>query len=82
MTKSFHSKSYADFLAVLIAARKERKLTQQTVADRLGKPQSYIAKVEGGERRLDITEFVSLARAMEVDPEKLFSKVLKAWDKN
>ncbi|MDA4631926.1 helix-turn-helix transcriptional regulator, partial [Escherichia coli] len=53
MTKSLHSEPYADFLAVLVAARRAKGFTQQAVADRLQKPQSYVAKIEGGERRLD-----------------------------
>lgn len=75
MTKSLHSEAYAEFLAILISTRRDKGLTQQLVADRLRKPQSYVAKVEGGERRLDIVEFIALARALEVDPALLFAEV-------
>lgn len=51
-------------------------MTQQEVADRLGKPQSYVAKVERNERRIDVVEFISLARALGVDPARLFAAVL------
>jgi len=77
MTKSLHSKAYSEFLAVLVATRHNKSLTQQNVADRLHKPQSYIAKIERGERRLDIIEFIALAKAMNVAPIKLFETLVK-----
>jgi hypothetical protein len=48
-------------------ARKSAGLTQAEVAGRLRKPQSFVAKYENGERRLDVLEFVALCRAIEAD---------------
>ncbi|WP_338722409.1 helix-turn-helix transcriptional regulator [Devosia sp. XK-2] len=62
-------------------ARNAAELTQQEVADRLRKPQSYIAKVERNERRIDVVEFISLAKALGVDPARLFAAVLTGIDK-
>jgi len=42
-------------------ARIEADLSQQGVADKLGKPQSYISKIESGERRLDVAEMKKFA---------------------
>ena len=78
MTKSLHTPEYAALIRVLVETRKESGLTQQDVADRLGKPQSYIAKLEGGERRLDVVEFAALANALHSDPLSLFKDVLTA----
>lgn len=52
-----------------------RGLTQQQVADKLKRPQSYVAKIEGRERRLDVIEFVHLCRAMEADPASFFENI-------
>jgi transcriptional regulator with XRE-family HTH domain len=52
----------------LVAARARAGLTQQAVAARLGRPQSYVAKVEGLERRLDVVELLQLANAIGFDP--------------
>lgn len=42
-------------------------MTQAEVAERLGKPQSFVAKYEGGHRRLQLTEFLSVADAIGFD---------------
>jgi transcriptional regulator with XRE-family HTH domain len=55
-------------------------LTQAQVASRLKKPPSWIAKVEIGERRLDVIEFTTLARAIKIDPLTLYERYL-AWEK-
>ncbi len=68
MRKSVHSDQYRKVLDWLIAARKAAGPTQQQVADRLGKPQSFVAKYEGGERRLDVVEFVTIAKLLKADP--------------
>lgn len=80
MTKSLHTPEYTALLRTLIDARKRSGMTQQDVADRLGKPQSYIAKVEGGERRLDVVEFISVAKAIGENPTALFDRLLAALD--
>ncbi len=78
MATSLQSPAYRDAITVIVKARQRAGLTQQRVADRLGKPQSWIAKIEGCERRLDLTEFIAIAHAMEIDPAMLFAEVLKA----
>ena len=78
MTKSLHTPEYAALIRVLIDTRKESGMTQQEVAARLGKPQSYVAKLEGGERRLDVVEFVEIAKAMDAPPSALFATFLDA----
>jgi transcriptional regulator with XRE-family HTH domain len=72
MQKSLKSPEYARLIAMLVAVRRAAGFRQQKLAERLGKPQSFIAKYEGGERRLDIVEFIAIARALDADPIKLF----------
>lgn len=52
-------------------ARKRASLKQVEVAAMLGKPQSYIAKVENGERRLDLIETIQLCKVVGLDPLQL-----------
>jgi len=76
MRKSVHSKAQLVLQALLVGARKRAGLTQQDVADRLDKPQSFVAKYEGGERRLDVVEFILVARAIGADPKKLVATLI------
>jgi transcriptional regulator with XRE-family HTH domain len=72
MQKSLNSPGYARFVAMLVAVRKHARIRQQPLAKKLGRPQSFIAKYEGGERRIDVIEFIEIARALGADPVKLF----------
>ncbi|MGJ0503057.1 MAG: helix-turn-helix domain-containing protein [Methylocystis sp.] len=71
MSKTLRSPRQRQLLALLVQARKGRGLTQAQVAARLRKPQSFIAKVEGGERRLYVIGFIDLASALRVRPAEL-----------
>jgi len=72
MQKSLKSPEYNRLIGLLVAVRDSKKIRQQKLAEKLGKHQSFIAKYEGGERRLDVIEFIAIARALGADPVKLF----------
>lgn len=78
MRKTLHSQDHAILIGLLRNARKEAGLTQQEVARKLQQPQSFVAKYEGGERRLDMLEFIEVARALEQDPIQLLELLLGA----
>ena len=61
MSKSIFTKDYKEIINRLKQARVDAGLSQQAVADKLGKPQSYISKIESGERRLDVAEIKKFA---------------------
>ena len=67
MPSSLHSHNYQIFRGLLVSAREKSCLTQVQIAERLGKPQSFISKYERGERRIDLTEFIELADALEIN---------------
>lgn len=64
--KSIHDPRYTALINKLRDVRKERNLTQQDLIAKLGKPMSYLAKVENFERRLDLIELQDLLNAMDV----------------
>jgi transcriptional regulator with XRE-family HTH domain len=68
MAKTIQSDRDRQFRELLKARRKAAGLTQTVVAQRLGKPPSYVAKYEGGDRRLDVLEFMDVAAAIGFDP--------------
>lgn len=75
MTKSVFSDRYSQFLAIIVQARKDKGLTQTDLANRLGKPQSYISKIERGERRVDVVELIDLSLAIGIDPRKIIDTI-------
>lgn len=56
-------------------------MSQRDLAAALGKPPSWIAKVEQGERRLDLIEFIAIAWALGVDEGGLFRRVVGSLPK-
>ncbi|GKG92687.1 transcriptional regulator [Desulfovibrionaceae bacterium] len=74
IVKSVFTREYAAFLEVLVQARKGQNLSQQVIAKRLGKPQSFVSKYENGERRLDVIEFFAIAKALQKDPIPLLKE--------
>jgi transcriptional regulator with XRE-family HTH domain len=77
MRKTLHSPDYARLLALLRQARKDAGMVQQELAERLGCPQSFVAKVEGGERRIDIIEFIAIVKAIGRDPVRLLRQYIE-----
>jgi transcriptional regulator with XRE-family HTH domain len=51
-------------------------MSQARFAKHVRKSQSFVAKTEIGERRMDIVEFVELAEVLGTSPAKLFQRVL------
>lgn len=68
--------SYEALRKALIEARHAAALTQSEVADRLSKPQSFMSKLEQGERRLDVIEFIEVCRVLNADPVAVLSKLI------
>ena len=62
MPKSIYGQEYKKVVENLRKAREDAGLRQEDVAQKLGKPQSYISKIERGERRIDVVELKAFAR--------------------
>ncbi len=62
MSKSLYSNEQKNIANKLTKARMEAKLTQSAAAIKLQKSQSYISKVESGQRLIDIVELKQFAR--------------------
>ena len=81
MAKSVFTDANKVVVEALIAARKSAGLRQQDLADRLSKPQSFISRIESGQRRVDLLEFYAMAKAMKVDPGELFASIARRLPK-
>ncbi len=75
MRKSLFSPDHRRLCELLIAARRSAGLTQEVVAKRLDKPQSFVAKYENGERRIDVIELIRIAKALDSDPLKIVAEL-------
>lgn len=69
------SAAYEKAVSQLVAVRKRLGLSQRDLAERIDKPRSFISKIESRERRVDIVEFIVLARAMGIAPGDLISEL-------
>lgn len=68
-------KQYERFRELIVAARTAAGLTQVEVAARLKQHQSYVSKYESGVRRLDVVEFLTVARAIGFDPASFIKEL-------
>ena len=73
--KSVYTKKYDYFRQLLIEARRKGQMTQVQVAKLLLRPQSYVSKYEVGERRLDVIEFLEVAKVIKCDPLSILRKL-------
>ena len=77
VARSVFTKKYDQFRQLLIQARKAAGMTQTELAQKLSRPQSFVSKFERGERRLDVIEFLDIARALGFDPIPFLRKISK-----
>lgn len=71
--QSIYSPEYKTFLKRLRERRKAKGMTQVQVARALGKPQSFVSKIETGERRLDPLELKAIAKLYGISVDRLLS---------
>jgi transcriptional regulator with XRE-family HTH domain len=79
--KTIHTDEHEILTVLLRSARKDRALTQAELAQKLDVPQSFVSKVERGERILDVIEFGDYAAAVGTDPAKLYRHLWTASQK-
>jgi len=73
--KTIHNARYQTLLDLLLEARDNAGLTQKELANRLGRPQSFVSKTENAERRLDVIEFMDVCRGIGADPFELLRRL-------
>lgn len=78
MQKTIDSPLHQIFCSLLRAERQKAGLSQNMLADKLKKPQSFVAKVEKGERRVDVVEFLAIINTLGADPVKFIRELQKA----
>lgn len=77
MAASLHTAAHREMVSAAIALRRAAGLTQRQLAERLGREQNFVARVETGQRRVDLVEWVMLCRACDADPAVEVSRLVK-----
>jgi transcriptional regulator with XRE-family HTH domain len=76
MSRTLRSRRHEALVAFLIDRREKAKLTQAELAKKLGRYQSFVARVESGQRRIDIIELLDLAEAIGFDPREALKRLI------
>ena len=66
MPKSIYTSEQAKLQLLLRRIRRDAGLTQEDLAAKLKRPQSFVSKYESGERRLDVLELREICSTMNV----------------
>jgi transcriptional regulator with XRE-family HTH domain len=74
--RTIHSDDYRALLALVREVRESAGFTQGALATQLGRPQSWVSKVETGERRLDVAELRLVCDALGVE----LIDVIQQWE--
>ncbi|MEM9619297.1 MAG: helix-turn-helix transcriptional regulator [Pseudomonadota bacterium] len=77
MSKTLGSKRHKALIAILTEKREASGMTQTEIADKLGEYQSFVARVESGQRRVDVIEFLDLTEILGLDPKKVIAELMK-----
>ena len=72
MRKTLGSTRHQALIAFLIKKREEIGMTQSELAQELGEYQSFVARMESGQRRVDVIEFETLAKILKFDAKEFF----------
>ena len=81
MKKSTHSPEYAEVLKLLISKRKAARLTQRDLARILDREQSFVWRIENGERRLDVVEFHWVCKALGASSIDVYADLVRHFPK-
>ena len=81
LTKSLYTREWEALLELLRDLREKKEWTQEQLSKKLGRPQSTVSKIEAGERKLDVVQFIDYLQILEADPVAAMRRLMKAIQK-
>ncbi|HEY3850301.1 MAG TPA: helix-turn-helix transcriptional regulator [Steroidobacteraceae bacterium] len=73
--KHLRSPKHRALIASIAKARRAAGLTQRQLAAKLKRSNSFIWKLEAGERQVNVLEFIEIARTLGVKPTELIAEI-------
>ena len=80
MAKTLGTERHKALVALLVEAREKAGMTQTDLASKLGEYQSFVARLESGQRRVDVVELIELAEILGFDPKAVVEAVQATGD--
>ena len=77
LSKSLYTPEWETLCAILKRLRESSGLTQMELSSLLKQPQSFVSKVESGQRKLDLRQFVIYVRTLDADPREVMKQFLE-----
>lgn len=74
MSKTLGTSRHRALIAFLTTKRKDAGLSQTDLAKALGEYQSFVARMESGQRCVDVIEYENLARILKFDVHEFFTR--------
>ncbi len=75
--ESIHSQPYVAMRTFLKEGKKKANLSNRELAVKINNVNSLVAKVESGDRRLDVVEACKYCKEINVDPHELIDLILE-----
>ena len=75
MLKTAFTDEYRALISGLVASREARGVSQRDLAQQLEVPQSIISKIEVGERRIDMVEYIVISQALGAPPQDIGERI-------
>ncbi|MDX0427374.1 helix-turn-helix domain-containing protein [Sinorhizobium medicae] len=76
LQKTLGTKRQESLVVLLKNKRESAGLTQSDVAKKLGEHQSFVARIESGQRRIDVVEYLTIAEAIGFDAAEALNELI------
>lgn len=76
---SIHSNEHTWLREYFVQRRQELNLSQRALCEKMSVVSSFVGKVETGDRRLDIFEFIAYCEGLELDPIAVMQEIEKKF---